>query len=150
VKYKKELVARGFLEELFIEACEERWGGGEGFGAIIPVPCHGSTLAERGFSLPALLARRVAMRWKVGLALRALEKTRAGEKMAGLGLAQRRIAVRGLYRAEEKLEGRVLLVDDVLTSLSTVKACARACRKAGAKEVFVAAIARAEVDLSGK
>lgn len=150
VKYRRELVVRGVLGELFLEACEGQWGQGEGFDAVVPVPCHGSALAERGFSLPAMLAKRVASRWKVELRLRALEKTRAGEKMAGLGLAQRRVAVRGLYRAREKLAGRVLLVDDVLTSLSTVKACTLALRKAGASEVCVAALARAEVDPSNK
>jgi predicted amidophosphoribosyltransferase len=150
VKYRRELVARGVLGDLFLEACEGEWGRGEGFEAVVPVPCHKSALAERGFSLPAMLAERAASRWKVALNLRALEKTREGEKMAGLGLAQRRAAVRGLYRAREKLEGRVLLVDDVLTSLSTVKACALALRRAGAREVCVAALARAEVDPSGK
>jgi predicted amidophosphoribosyltransferase len=92
-----------------------------------------------------MLARRAAEELKIPFRPRLLEKVRGGERMAGLGLRQRRVAVRGLYRARGKVSGPVLLVDDVVTTTHTLRASARALRGAGAEEVHVAALARTPI-----
>lgn len=114
---------------------------------VVPVPLHAGRLIERGFNQAALLARPVARALGVPLAARGLERTRPTAKQAELDREARRRNVAGAFRARGPgLEGRVaLLVDDVRTTGATERACARALREAGCREVhcLVLAIAAA-------
>jgi predicted amidophosphoribosyltransferase len=80
-----------------------------------------------------------------------LSRTRETASQTGLTRHQRRANVRGAFAVirPEKVRGRsILLVDDVMTTGTTVNECSRVLLRAGAKEVFVATVARAtkEVD----
>ena len=141
-KYHGNLALRNALLELFTTMCLSEWGEKGAFDAVTPVPCHREDLVKRGFDLPALLSRKVAKSWGVPWRPDALIKTRPGVGMAGLTLKERTRAVAGLYRKGQRVSGRVLLVDDVITSTATVRAAARGLLRAGAVEVFVAALAR--------
>jgi predicted amidophosphoribosyltransferase len=58
--------------------------------------------------------------------------------------------VRGAFAVvkPEKVKGRsILVVDDVMTTGTTAGECARVLRRAGAKEVFVATVARASKEV---
>jgi len=86
---------------------------------------------------------------RVPLDVGALVRVRATAEQAGLGRVARRLNVSGAFavpaRAARRLVGRrVLLVDDVVTSTATAAACARALLRAGAADVAVLALARAE------
>jgi predicted amidophosphoribosyltransferase len=147
-KYNSAVTLRPVLEELFLEGLEREFDATHkagNFDAVIPVPCHRSTLFKRGFDLPALLSRRAAKHWGTKWEPEALIKTRKSEKMAGLGLKHRKTAVRGLYDTNGPVAEKICLVDDVVTSTATVRACARELKRAGAKEVWVAALARTPV-----
>ncbi len=144
-KYKAQLPLQRLLEELSLCVLRENFSETT-FEGVVPVPCHRAGLAARGFDLPALLARRLARELKADFRPSALKKTQSGKRLAGLSLAERKKAVRGLYDVNEGLSGRVLLVDDVATSLATIRLCARKCREAGATRVYALALARAAVD----
>ena len=115
---------------------------------VVPVPLHPRRLAERGFNQAGLLAAGLSARIDARLDHDALVRRRETASQAGLGRSARQRNVRGAFAARPGkralLEGeRVLLVDDVITTGETVRACARALRRAGAREVWVAAAARA-------
>jgi predicted amidophosphoribosyltransferase len=129
------------VEALAREALVRFWPGGN-FGAVVPVPCHPTTLRRRGAGLPAQLARAVAREAGAPWRPTALEKARAVPELVGLDAEGRAAAVQGAYRPREPLAGTVLLVDDVATSTATARACAQACREAGALRVCVLALAR--------
>lgn len=145
-KYGKNLFVRAALEGLFLNHCREVWGERPDFSAVVTVPCHPRTLHRRGLDLPALLARRAALAWKLPWRPDALQKTRDGVHMAALGLDKRREAARTLFAPRRKLSGKVLLVDDVVTTTASLRAAARACLAAGAGEVEAAALARTPLD----
>jgi predicted amidophosphoribosyltransferase len=74
-----------------------------------------------------------------------LRKTRETRSQVGLNLAQRQENVRAAYQAESgTVQGKsILLMDDVATTGSTIRACSETLLSAGAQAVYVLTIARA-------
>lgn len=116
-------------------------GDGE-FDAVVPVPLHRSRLARRGFNQAAVLAREVGGRLGIAYseALRSVRRTR---DQVELSAAERRENVAGAFVSDGEPGGRVLLVDDVLTTGATLSACAGVLRDAGAEEVHALSVCRA-------
>lgn len=102
-------------------------------------------LRQRGYDQGELLAREVGKR--LGLpVLRTLKKEDRPAQSGLQGEAERRANLLGAYTAlarESVADKTVLLVDDVVTTGSTLSECARTLRMAGAKEVLCATLAKA-------
>ena len=114
-------------------------------GLIVPVPLHRKRLRQRGFNQSQLIGAELAKQWKLPLEFGNLRRVRWTEPQTSLDAADRRDNVRGAFavRDPRRLEGkRVLLVDDVYTTGSTIRACAEPLREAGAAAVFVVTVAR--------
>jgi ComF family protein len=112
---------------------------------ILPVPLHRKRLRQRGFNQSQLIAGVLAKKWGVPLVTGNLRRVRWTEPQTTLDAAERRDNVRGAFdlRYPQRLEGkRVLLVDDVLTTGSTLRACAEPLREAGAAAIFAVTVAR--------
>jgi ComF family protein len=102
---------------------------------VVPVPLHPRRLRERGFNPACELARAIAGPARLRLAPRALERIRDTPSQTGLDRAGRRRNVRGAFRARHPVPRRIWLVDDVVTTGSTLAEAARALRRAGARRV---------------
>ena len=118
------------------------------FDIVAPMPLHWFRRWRRGFNQSELLAGEVARRLGLPLASgRALRRLRHSAPQSGLSSAARRRNVAGLFDVADRrsIEGRrVLLVDDVLTTGATAQAAARALKRAGAAQVIVLTLARAD------
>jgi ComF family protein len=115
---------------------------------VVPVPLHPARLAERGYNQAALLGTAVARELGAPLAVRALSRTRNTSPQAQLDRAHRLENVASAFRvrAPEQVRGRrVVLVDDVATTGTTVGACGDALREAGATSVTALVVARADL-----
>jgi len=116
---------------------------------LIPVPLWPGKRQARGFNQAEAIARAFCSLRTAGsiqLDTSSLLRTRETASQTGLTRKQRRANVRGAFavRNAERVRGRsILLVDDVMTTGTTVNECARVLLRAGAKEVFVATVARA-------
>jgi ComF family protein len=113
---------------------------------LVPVPLHRKRLRSRGFNQALLIARVLEREWGVPLARSGLERIRWTEPQVRLSAAERERNVRGAFAVAEPAAvagKRVMLVDDVFTTGSTVDECARVLRRAGATGVVVATVARA-------
>jgi ComF family protein len=113
---------------------------------IIPVPLHTRRLRSRGYNQALEIARPIARALDVPLDYDSLIRTRATAAQSDLPVEQRRRNMRGAFavRAQSNLSGlRIALVDDVMTTGSTVQAASRALLAAGADEVEVWVAARA-------
>ena len=116
---------------------------------VIPVPLHPLRRIERGFNQSRILARAVAGELGKPIprhgALWELKRVRNTPPQSLLEPDDRRRNVRGAFEAviPRLLRGKkVLLVDDVATTETTVRECARVLRRAGAEEVVVLTLAR--------
>jgi ComF family protein len=116
--------------------------------AVVPVPLHARKLRQRGFNQSELIAQhavKVGGSGRLVLHSRVLERRRETQSQIGLTRHQRRENLRGAFAVAqpEEIAGRkILLVDDVFTTGTTVSECARVLRRAGASKIFVATVAR--------
>lgn len=113
---------------------------------IIPVPLHRARLRERGYNQALEIARPVARALGVPLDFRSLVRVRATAPQTGMTVKARRKNLRGAFEVRNETavrNRRVALVDDVMTTGSTVQAAAQCLRASGASAVCIWIIARA-------
>ena len=129
------------------EVLAARWRqAGVGGDLLVPVPVHAERLRQRGYDQAVLLA--VAAGAALGLpVVPALRRGRATTAQHALGRGARSANVGTAFAVEPGaaavLRGRwVVLVDDVVTTGSTLSACAAALLDAGAQLVSGLAVAR--------
>jgi ComF family protein len=117
---------------------------------VVPVPLHPRRLRTRGFNPAARLARALARDLGVPMDPVALRRLRDTPSQTGLERRARRRNVRGAFRAREglRLPPRVWLVDDVVTTGSTLTEAARALRRSGARTVMGICAARTRPGIS--
>jgi competence protein ComFC len=118
---------------------------GRDFDVVVPVPLHPARERERGFNQAALLAELLAASTTVPLR-EVLERTRYTTTQTAYDRAERMENLHGAFRLRKKQDVRdlrVLLIDDVLTTGSTLSECARVLRAAGAVSVHAVTAARA-------
>lgn len=123
----------------------------KGDAVIAPAPLHWRRLFKRRYNQSALLAVRLAAMTGAPALLDALSRTRPTPAQQGLSADARRRNLQGAIVVSEArkaaIEGRrVVVIDDVLTTGATLSACARALKRAGAREVFGLVLARVARD----
>lgn len=114
---------------------------------LVPVPLHPRRWRERGFNQSELLANALGRRSGLPVAAKALVRRKDTAPQTGLTRAGRRSNVAGAFAVRHRggVAGRVaVLVDDVVTTGATARACADVLRAAGAKEVRLLTAARVE------
>jgi ComF family protein len=112
---------------------------------IVPVPLHRSRLRQRGFNQAVLLGSLLSRRLSLPMVADALARTRPTEPQIELPAIERRLNVKGAFtvtRPASVAGKRVLLLDDVMTTGSTMDECAQELKKAGAAAVMAITVAR--------
>jgi competence protein ComFC len=115
------------------------------FDILVPVPLHPARERERGFNQARLLADLFSVKISVPVQP-ALERIRHTTTQTAFDRAERMENLRDAFRLRKKAnvrDLRVLLIDDILTTGSTLSECARVLRRAGAISVHAATAARA-------
>jgi ComF family protein len=121
---------------------------------VIPVPLHANRQRERGYNQAELLARAFARLQGLPVRNDILKRARATEAQTRLARVERRRNVAGAFAltsptAAAAVHGkRIVLVDDVTTTGSTIDAAAEPLRAAGATSVWGLAVARPGLGVS--
>jgi ComF family protein len=111
---------------------------------IVPVPLSSRRLRQRSYNQALLLARELARCRSLPVAADLLEKTTETVSQQELSAKERERNLKQAFQVQRPLHGsNVLLVDDVLTTGATARACCKVLLDAGAGMVDGAVLARA-------
>jgi ComF family protein len=135
------LAMRAFDDPRLARALESRW-------PLVPVPLHRSKLRQRHFNQAAEIARGLSKRTGLPL-IAALARTRRTDTQTMLGRGARMTNLKGAFdltrsgrRGLETARDGAILIDDVLTTGSTLDECAKVLRKAGVRTVVALTVMR--------
>lgn len=110
---------------------------------LIATPLAPERLAERGYNQAHELARLIARQRRVKIDARAVTRIKAAPPQAELPWKERAKNIRGAYAAARRFDGlHVAVVDDVMTTGSTLNELAKVLKKAGAVKVTNWVLAR--------
>ena len=112
---------------------------------LLPVPLHWWREYRRTYNQSFLLSEYVSSRYGIPICQDLLVRTRPTPQQKLLSEKQRRKNLKGAFRAAPECKGRsIVLIDDVVTTGTTLSECARALKKAGALHVYAACVACTE------
>ncbi len=144
LKYGDRPELAGFCARLMHPAGMEFWAEGP---VLVPVPLHRWRQFERRYNQSTELARALARLTGLSVDTGLVARSRRTRQQVGLSNEARQRNVAGAFTAHpealRRLKGRgVVLVDDVITTGSTVKAITRELRRAGVGKIDVISFAR--------
>ena len=111
---------------------------------IIPVPLDKERVKSRGYNQASLLAKPISYDIGVRFNSNCLTRFKTTKSQVGLSMSQRTENVKGAFRSGSlDISGlSILLIDDVVTTGSTLNSCADALKECGAKVVYGLTLAR--------
>lgn len=143
LKYQQKIHFASILSTLFIKKINNL----KNFQlpqAIIPIPMHSKRLKSRGFNQALELARIFASHYQIPLNYSCFIRHRYTDLQAEMNASKRQKNVQHAFLLKKPLPySHIALVDDVMTTGSTVNEAARELKKSGVKRVDVWTIARA-------
>lgn len=136
--YRFKYKGRKSYADAFAADAEELWGEWIKASAdvIVPVPMNREKLKKRGYDQADVLARAIALEMGIPY-MHLLERVKKTVPMKTLSRGQRQNNLKNAFQVRDfdvKLK-RILLVDDIYTTGSTLDECARALLQKGAAEV---------------
>ncbi|MCW8923279.1 MAG: ComF family protein [Gammaproteobacteria bacterium] len=147
LKFNEKLVHARLLGELLaVSGCVEKTGSDEDI-CILPVPLFKKRLRQRGFNQSIELARALSKKTGWPMELNRVERIRDTSAQTGLDAKARRKNIRGAFEMlKPLLQKHVVIVDDVVTTGSTVNELSRVLKKAGVEKITVLSLARAPLN----
>jgi ComF family protein len=115
---------------------------------LLPVPLHKSRLRQRGFNQSIEIARILAKKLGVPIEYDIVKRERSTVTQTGLNAKQRQKNIKNAFSVAGEINYKhVLIIDDVVTTGSTVNELARVLKKNKVERVGVLSIARAPIKL---
>ena len=140
-KFEGDLAVGRLLGSLLAENLA---AGSDRPDCIVPVPLHGSRVKERGFNQAVELARPVSRRLKVKVRLDLCARRRAIQVQSKLDAAERRKNLKDAFAVTGSVDGlHIALLDDVVTTGTTMQVLTQALKDAGARRISVWCVCRA-------
>ena len=139
-KFRRNLVCGQVLADALVATVRD--AGQPMPEALIPVPLHFLRRFRRGFNQSEFLARQLGKHLRIPVLVDALRRTRRTSAQSGLGRGARRENILGAFSCGGVEQRRIALVDDVLTTGTTLAECTRVLKRAGTVEVVVWVAAR--------
>ena len=143
-KYNDQLHILNYIVNLMTNIGKEIFNN---IDMIAPVPIHKYKLLKRGYNQSALIAMNIASRKNLPYLPQLLIKSKNTIAQTGLKKSQRISNISNSFKLNHKfyanLAGKnILLIDDVITTGSTINECSRVLKKEGANKIFVLTLAK--------
>ena len=144
MKYGKKFLLGFFLGELLGEKIKKDFADYH-IDIVVPVPLHHLRKAERQFNQSYYIAKGVSRAAGIELKKGLVKRKRYTETQTTMKISEREKNVKGAFRSNRKLKGEsILLVDDVITTGSTINECGKALLHSGAGKIYAASAAIAD------
>ena len=143
-KYGRQFYLRRILADFLVEAMQDARMQLSPADGLVPVPLHPTRLRERGFNQAEALATTLSKRTRLPV-LRCIERRRYTNTQTRFDRVERMQNLRNAFALRKNIDVRgkhLLLLDDVLTTGSTLHECALVLRAAGAESVRAITVAR--------
>lgn len=146
-KYKPYLLdLKNVLVDLFYEGIiqNEEFNKNSKNAILVPVPLYSSKLKKRGYNQAEILANGISKKLRIEVR-NLLLRTKNTKTQFSLGKKERKENMKGVFSlsSSTNLKGKtVFVIDDILTTGSTLSECANVLKRAGAKRVFGLTLAR--------
>jgi ComF family protein len=134
-KFGKSLGTGHFLAEKIVEAVKLFPPDEVKDTFLVPIPPRPGKIHKTGWDQIMCLSRLLRQRQDAPKIVRCLKKKKS-ESQKKLDRKDRKINLKGRIFAQGKVPGNCILFDDVITTGSTIDACAAALKQAGAEKVY--------------
>jgi competence protein ComFC len=145
LKYQNDLGVGSIFTDQLTELIKRN---GWKIDVVVPVPLSKQRKKERGYNQARVLAFPIALKLGIPLDDKSIIRTRETSSQVTLDAIERQKNITNAFSAKgNKLRDKnILIVDDVITTGSTINDCARAGKNAGAKEVYGISLGRVVLD----
>lgn len=145
LKFNEKISCASSIAELLLNSYQEKIATQHGKpDCIIPVPLHKKRLRQRGYNQSTEIARALSKKEGITIAHDAVERVKVTQEQKGLTAKERRRNIKGVFKVIQTGQYRhVLIIDDVVTTGSTVNELAWVLKKSGVEEVGVLSFVRA-------
>lgn len=110
--------------------------------AIVPIPLHSNRLRERGFNQSQLIAKHLTRKLDIPLLEHALIRIKDTPHQIGLKAVERRKNLKRAFTVKQELPKHIALIDDVVTTGSTIQEASKQCLKHGVERIDVWCLAK--------
>lgn len=147
LKFEEKLACASIFGHLLAQSLNSSFSMNTGADlpdVIIPVPLHKKRLSKRGFNQSLEIARPVSKQLQLPIDTQCVRRTKSTRAQAKLNIAQRKRNIKGCFEIQKDHSYQhIILIDDVITTGSTINELARILKQSGVDKVGVWSIARA-------
>jgi ComF family protein len=144
LKFSRKLCNASILGALMAKKLKQHYASRELPELIIPVPLHRKRLRQRGFNQAIELAKPVAKQLGLNIDRKLCKRIKNTPAQISLRAKQRKRNVRNAFQIKTLNVDYIAIIDDVMTTTSTVNELSKCLRQQGVKKIDVWVIARPE------
>ncbi|MFK8066858.1 MAG: ComF family protein [Gammaproteobacteria bacterium] len=145
LKFNNKFIYSEILSQILLEKIQQ---GSSSFPEyIIPVPLHFYRLIKRGFNQSELIAKSLSCQLEIPVDLKCCKRIRNTPHQTGFTINERNKNIRNAFSVNGTFSAKhIAIVDDVVTTGSTVNELARMFQKSGVEKIEIWAAARTILD----
>jgi len=146
IKFRGKLAITRLLGELMAQQISHTLSGFDDLpDGLLPVPLHSTRQRERGYNQALELARPISEQLQIPIFNNLAQRIKATPPQSSLSLRQRKQNLQSAFVIQHSVDSQhIAIIDDVMTSGSTVNALAKKLKRSGARRVSVWCLCRAE------
>lgn len=132
-----------FLSSLMINRLKKIGFKGYDYDFVTAVPMHKYKLKSRGYNQAEILGKSLSNYFQIPFQNDIIYDISIRPQQVKLSFQKRKENIEGAFKVKKKLKDKkLILVDDIFTTGSTVKACSKALKDKGAQKITVMTLAK--------